>query len=448
MRNHVPAKRSSSIAALAILLGGTIQCAISAPSNQNVSGHPSPSADCEPGQIVVELHKGAATAEVSEKLRELNARIVDVSTANGQTFALLQVDKPEKNFGKAFSELNKDKSHFDRAQTNNRYYPDGVTPQRVRPSRRKPPTPPTPPPPVSNWPTSGNPNDPNLASQPQLGLHNVVPGQRSIFAKGFAMPINGAVTIGIIDTGVQGSATCFNSGQVLTGLNTWTNGNGNVDSDTGSMGGHGTFCASLMAARTNEKSGGAGILPGATILPVDCFGGRSSTDTFHIIKGIQYLQGIPGVKFVNLSVNGEPPSSLNNDDSFRSAAQAFHAATGGYMFNAAGNSGGTDTSTVVDGNVVVEAVSSAAKLASFSVRGTPVQLAGCGVSDGSTNKTNRFVIADGTSFAAPSVCAIAASIQYAKGLSPDAILALMKANSKAASNSVPIPDLNACITAP
>ena len=279
----------------------------------------------------------------------------------------------------------------------------------------------------------------------------MIAAQEYLFSKGLAMPLTGQIKIGICDTGVQGNMNQFTSGQVLTGTNALKTGApGNVDSDPGAVNGHGTFCASLMAGKTNDGLDGIGFLPGATIVPVDIFNGSSSTSTMTIIKGIQYLQGQTGVKFVNLSVNGSTPNTLNADSSYLAATDAFNAQTGGCIFNAAGNDGGADNSSPDPSNQVVEACDSTDQLASFSNFGKAVSLSGCGVNDGSCNKAGTFFVGDGTSFATPSCCAIAAMISYANpSLGLTQIIAIMKDpnNSVKDSNGVPVPNALKCVQA-
>lgn len=396
--------------------------------------------DCEPGQIIVQLRQDVDSNELNQMLgRQLNARIIDSTSDGALTFALLEVSREPQKFCRIFTQLAHDKKHFSIVQPNLHYYP----------ARRRP-LPPTPsPPPSGGWPLSGAPNDPDYAQQSQAFVHSVVEAQEWLATKGYAMPlVTGGLIIGIIDTGVQGNISDFVSGQVLAGTNVWTNAKGNTDSDSSSLTGHGTFCATLMAATANNGVNGVGVLPGATICPVDAFAGRKFTDTFHIVKGIQYLQNQPGVRFINISINGSPPNTFNADTTYLAAAQAFSSAKNGCIFNAAGNDSDADNSVPVPYNVCVQAVDSNLNRASFSNYGPAISLAGAGVNDGSTDKRSRFAVSSGTSFAAPSCCAIAAMLSYAApGLPFGQILKIMQQNANLSTDKIPVPDALRCVKA-
>jgi hypothetical protein len=376
--------------------------------------------DCVPGQIVVQIKNSNSEAE-ARLLKEAGAETVSTLSEDGQSFALLQVNPEKEHFLHSLAVLRQDKTSFALVQPNMHYYLDGV--QRN-----------------SAWPASGNPNDPSLAEQPQVSVHDAVRGQHLLY-KYRKMPIAGAVTIGIIDTGVEGSINEFASGQVLKGRNVWTEGPGNKDSDPGRTFGHGTFIGALMAATTNNGVNGIGFLPGAKIFPVDIFNGKQGTDTFHIIEAIQLVQEQKNVRFINLSVNAPPPNTLNSDVAYMSAAQSFSEKRRGCIVNAAGNSAARDISKARPCNVVVAAVDDNLKLASFSNFGPAIAMAGCGVNDGSSNRLNKFIHGNGTSFAAPSVCAVAAMIQYAApNYSLEQILKVMRSTAKAGPGKVPVPD--------
>ncbi|HEY9774012.1 MAG TPA: S8/S53 family peptidase [Planktothrix sp.] len=363
-----------------------------------------------PGQIIVEVNQSADSDQIQQELDTLGGKIIQTIGGDGCTVAVVQLDKTDDTkLMTALKSMSKDKKNFSLVQENRTYN-------------------------KCSWPSSGDPDDTDLLEQPQYFKHNVLGAQESLSAQGKSLPISdpsypsrAAVVIGLLDTGCEAyqnnTAMDFYPNQVLPGLNAVTGtATGNMDSDVSDLppdgiGGHGSFCSGIMAAATNNDYNGAGFVPGAQIDPVDVFNGAATTSDADLLIGLKFLQKEPGVKYVNCSINGVPPYTLNADTVWLHAVAAYYLHTGGCVFNAAGNAGLDDNSPIyapygVDLNVVVSAVDSNGNLASFSNFGAPVLFAAIGVGDGSTNASGSFVNGDGTSFAAPCCTAMAAGIQW------------------------------------
>ena len=84
--------------------------AMSAPDVSNKAPRPQPvstvqTPDCVPGQILVQLRKGADRNETKQVLQDVNGTIVDQTTDGNLTFALIQIDQPQKNWANALKKL-------------------------------------------------------------------------------------------------------------------------------------------------------------------------------------------------------------------------------------------------------------------------------------------------------------------------------------------------------
>lgn len=95
--------------------------------------------------------------------------------------------------------------------------------------------------------------------------------------------------------------------------------------------GHGTFVAGIIAAKTNNGIGIAGINPGAVIMPIKVANDDGETDNFSIFRGINYAVD-HGAKVINVSLGGRTISKLE-----QAAIDRAHA-KGALVVVAAGNS--------------------------------------------------------------------------------------------------------------
>lgn len=95
--------------------------------------------------------------------------------------------------------------------------------------------------------------------------------------------------------------------------------------------GHGTFVAGIIAAKTNNGIGIAGINPGAVIMPIKVADAEGVTDNFAIYRGINYAVE-HGARVINVSLGGRTVSKLE-----QAAIERAHR-SGALVVIAAGNS--------------------------------------------------------------------------------------------------------------
>ncbi len=95
--------------------------------------------------------------------------------------------------------------------------------------------------------------------------------------------------------------------------------------------GHGTFVAGIIAAKTNNGIGIAGVNPGAVIMPIKVADDEGETNNLLIYQGINYAVD-HGAKVINVSLGGRTISKLE-----QAAIDRAHA-KGALVVVAAGNS--------------------------------------------------------------------------------------------------------------
>lgn len=191
--------------------------------------------------------------------------------------------------------------------------------------------------------------------------------------------------------------------------------------------GHGTHVAGTVAALNNDY-GVVGVAPGASLYAVkalDRNGGGSLSD---IIDGIDWCIA-NGIDVINMSFG----ASSDNLSLYQAVVRAYNA--GVIMVAAAGNSGPGDNTVGYPARYVetiaVAATDSADGIASFSSRGSQVDIAAPGVAVLSTVLGSGYVAWSGTSMATPHVAGVAALLLQANGpMSPAAMKALLKANAE------------------
>ncbi|MBS1955940.1 MAG: S8 family serine peptidase [Cyanobacteria bacterium SZAS-4] len=355
-----------------LAMGLSVLIASVAPAFAQSQAHPAVAKpmDVVPNQILIMAHKGADKDECNDAVHQVNGTIVKTMT-NGRITAYL-VEVPEGKQKEAMTKLGKDKAHFDAVQLNHRVY--------------------------ANF----NANDPLFPQQYGIGQMNV-PAAWNFKADGKG------VTIGVIDTGVNGAQTDL-AGRVDHGINIITDGPGDVD--LGSNGFfHGTFVSTVAAASTNNFSLGAGPAYRSLIIPVDAFNGQSSTSDANILNSIFYLES-RGCRLINLSVNANVPFTFANQAVHPVLFQSFidFYNGGGLLFNSAGNDGQFDNSPRTPYLIVISACNANQGLANFSTRGKPLWFTAAGKNVVSSDVNSQPLTADGTSFSCPYSCSVAAQI--------------------------------------
>ncbi|MFT4050434.1 MAG: S8 family peptidase [Solirubrobacterales bacterium] len=188
-----------------------------------------------------------------------------------------------------------------------------------------------------------------------------------------------------------------------------------IPNDTG---GHGTHVAGTIAAAADNNFGGAGVAPGAKIMPLRFLDGQGSGTIADAIAAVEFAIA-HHADVINASWGG-PDRSLPLRDAFARAGAA-----GITIVAAAGNDGVSNDRTPtfpaafnLPNLIAVAASDKLDNLASFSNFGSSVQVAAPGVSIVSTQGAGTASMS-GTSMAAPHVAGIAALLRsYNKNFTP------------------------------
>ncbi len=213
----------------------------------------------------------------------------------------------------------------------------------------------------------------------------------------------GPIKVGIIDTGISNTHPDILA-NVKGGVNT-INPRRNWNDDNG----HGSHVAGIVAAIDNNI-GVIGVGPAIDLYAIKVLSASGSGYLSDVIEGIQWAIANK-MQVINMSLG-----TGSDIQSFHDAVTAAKTA-GIVVVAAAGNSGSsTDgSSTVIYPAAYPEAIAVSATdqnnvIASWSSRGTEVDLAAPGVSIYSTYKGTSYTTLSGTSMAAPHVAGSAALV--------------------------------------
>ena len=136
-------------------------------------------------------------------------------------------------------------------------------------------------------------NDPYIKGDTQW-YHNLI-GSKFAWKQG----IRGAnVAVAVLDTGISTTHPDL-SGKYTLGKSFVPN-NSSYEDDQG----HGSNVSGIIAASLNNGSGGSGIAPSSTIVPVKVMNSAGSGTTATITQGVRYATTISSVKVMNLSLGG------------------------------------------------------------------------------------------------------------------------------------------------
>jgi hypothetical protein len=218
----------------------------------------------------------------------------------------------------------------------------------------------------------------------------------------------GGVRVGIIDTGLNLVHEDLAGVSIAEGFNI-IDGSDNVSDYSG----HGSFVSGVIAARSENGKGIAGIADEVTLVPLKCFSRSEETNVSYVIEGIYKAVDDYDCDVINLSLG------LSDDlRSFRNAI-SYAVNHGVIIVSAVGNDGGTDLSypAAYDNVVGVGSVGKNGGASLFSQVNGSVFVTAPGediVSIGSSG--SEYAIGSGTSFATPHVTALAA---LAKSVDPE-----------------------------
>jgi len=230
------------------------------------------------------------------------------------------------------------------------------------------------------------PNDPSYSSQ--YHFSNIKAPQAWDITKGTS-----AITIAIVDTGIDRQHADL-SGKMISGGYDFVNNDTDADDDQG----HGTHCAGIAAASTNNGLNGAGVDWNARLLPVKVLNAQGSGYTSDIVDGVYYAADA-GAKVISMSLGGGGATTA-----FQDAINYAHNG-GAIVVAAAGNSNTSTKSYPAAYNNVVAVASTTSTDArsSFSNYGTWVDIAAPGSSIYSTKNGGGMTTMSGTSMACPVV---------------------------------------------
>jgi subtilisin family serine protease len=204
------------------------------------------------------------------------------------------------------------------------------------------------------------------------------------------------VPVAVIDTGVD--ATHPDLAGVVGPGRDFVNG----DDDPADDNGHGTAAAGVIAARSGNAMGGAGICQNCTVIPIKALDARGAGTTSMVADAIVWATD-HGARVINLSLGSPTPAQALRD------AIAYAAGKGVVVIAAAGNEGTSDQLyPAADAGVVsVAATMHDDALYDWSNRGPWVRLAAPGCNT-APSPGGGFVEFCGTSSAAPIVAGLAA----------------------------------------
>jgi thermitase len=247
------------------------------------------------------------------------------------------------------------------------------------------------------------PNDPMFKDQ---YAHKVTQAQ-----EGWALlKSNPEITVAIVDTGVDKNHPDL-KGRMVAGYSAYPGEDAGKD-----MQGHGTHCAGIAAAVSNNGVGvtGAAALGNVKIQPVKVLNDQGSGSYAAVADGIAWAAS-NGAKVISMSLGG-PSSSQAITDAVKLALKNDIV-----VVAAMGNSGpnaGPSYPAAVEGVMGVAATDSADKIASFSQTGKHNSVAAPGVNILSTFPTYQNGIGQtnygkisGTSMACPYVSGVATLVR-------------------------------------
>ncbi|MCX7568398.1 S8 family peptidase [Tumebacillus sp. DT12] len=227
------------------------------------------------------------------------------------------------------------------------------------------------------------------------------------------------VIIAVVDTGVDLDHPDL-KGQLTEGWNAIDGSNVPQDDN-----GHGTHVAGVIAARTNNLEGIAGIDWAGKIMPIKTMGADGSGSVVDIADGVIWAVD-HGATVVNLSL-GE-----YSDSDYLHEAIRYAYDKGAVVLAAMGNDGIPEPSypAAYPEAIAVAANDETTESATFSNFGPHCSVSAPGVAIPSTYPDRRYVALSGTSMATPHVAGLAALIRSVNpDLTPDQVREILEQTS-------------------
>jgi len=218
-----------------------------------------------------------------------------------------------------------------------------------------------------------------------------------------------STVIAIVDTGIDLSHPDL-AAKILPGMS-FVAGAATPNDDNG----HGTHCAGIAAAITNNGVGIAGTNPAAKLLPVKVLDSAGSGSFSNVANGITWAAD-HGAKVISLSLGCTAPCS----DPATSTAIAYAKGKGTLVVVAAGNDGAAVGFPGSDPNsMAIAASDSSDGIAYFSNYGPEVSVAAPGVNIYSTYIPGTYTTLSGTSMSTPMVAGLAGLLVNASSTRDD-----------------------------
>ncbi len=224
------------------------------------------------------------------------------------------------------------------------------------------------------------------------------------------------VTVAVLDTGVDAGHEDL-AGQVLAGVDLIGN---QTSPDSRDQNGHGTHVAGIIAAADND-AGAVGVAPAARILPVRVLDAEGAGYASDVAEGIVWAVD-HGATVINLSLGGPRPSAAQQ------LAVQYAVERGVSVFAAAGNSGPSSVPEYPAAFPEVTAVGATTPqglAASFSSRGSYVDLAAPGTMILAARAGGGYAFQSGSSMASPFAAGVASLLLALRSMSPSQVQALL-----------------------
>ncbi|WP_144649547.1 S8 family peptidase [Bacillus cereus] len=336
------------LSVLSLIIGGFF-------FNTNTSSAETSSTDYVPNQLIVKFKQNASLSNVQSFHKSVGANVISKDDKLG--FEVVQFSK-----GTVKEKIKSYKNNPDVEYAEPNYYVHAF------------------------W----APNDPYFKNQ--YGLQKIQAPQAWDSQRS-----DPGVKVAVIDTGVQGSHPDLAS-KVIYGHDYVDNDN---TSDDGN--GHGTHCAGITGALTNNSVGIAGVAPQTSIYAVRVLDNQGSGTLDAVAQGIREAAD-SGAKVISLSL-GAP----NGGTALQQAVQ-YAWNKGSVIVAAAGNAGNTKANYPAYYSEVIAVASTdqSDKKSSFSTYGSWVDVAAPGSNIYSTYKGSTYQSLSGTSMATPHVAGVAA----------------------------------------
>ena len=233
------------------------------------------------------------------------------------------------------------------------------------------------------------------------------------------------VVVAVLDTGVDGDLPDLRD-VVIPGFNAVSPLAAPTDDN-----GHGTSVAGVVAARTNNDQGIAGICWTCSVLSIKVLGADGTGDTALVATGIVRAADA-GARVISMSLGGPA------DDQTLDAAVAYALGKGAVVVAAAGNNGASTPfyPAAIPGVVSVAATDDTDHLYSWSNFGSWVQVAAPGCNP-APSTAGDYVVFCGTSSATPVVAGLLALLLSDQpGADRDAVVAALERTAHPIGDSV------------